>query len=288
MYWIVTDSTIDMPKDWVDAQENFRVLCMSYRMDGEERVPDGTDEDSRAIYQALRGGKVITTAQINSESWRSCFEALLREGNDVLAVIFSSGLSGTYQAAATAAEELRPRYPERRLEVIDSLCASAGEGLLVSCALQNRAAGMSLTDNARWVREHTQHVVHWFTVDDLMFLRRGGRVSATSAYLGTMIRIKPILHVDGKGCLIPRAKVQGRKKSLRALAEKLKENIVEPEKQTVLISHGDCEEDARALAGMIRELCPVRNIRLSYIGPIIGAHSGPGTVAVFFLGSGTR
>lgn len=288
MYWIVTDSTIDMPKDWVDAQENFRVLCMSYRLDGEEHVPDGTDEDSRAIYQALRGGKVITTAQINSESWRSCFEALLREGHDVLAVIFSSGLSGTYQAAATAAEELRARYPERRLEVIDSLCASAGEGLLVSCALQNRAAGMSLADNARWVREHTQHVVHWFTVDDLMFLRRGGRVSATSAYLGTMIRIKPILHVDGKGCLIPRAKVQGRKKSLRALAEKLKENIVEPEKQTVLISHGDCEEDARALAEMIRETCPVRDIRLSYIGPIIGAHSGPGTVAVFFLGSGTR
>lgn len=288
MYWIVTDSTIDMPQSWVKAQENFHVLCMSYMMDGEERFPDGTDEDSRAIYRALRDGKMITTAQINSETWKRCFEALLEQGSDVLAVIFSSGLSGTYQAAVTAAEELRARYPERRLEVVDSLCASAGEGLLVSCAIQNRADGMSLADNAQWVREHTQHIVHWFTVDDLMFLRRGGRVSAASAYLGTMIRIKPILHVDGKGCLIPREKVQGRKKSLRALAEKVKENIVTPETQTVLISHGDCEEDARALAEMIRETCPVKEIRLSYIGPIIGAHSGPGTVAVFFLGNGTR
>ena len=286
MYWIVTDSTIDMPKRYVDSQENFRVLNMSYTMDGVSYVPDGTDENSREIYRQLRAGKNIVTAQVNSESWREAFEEILAEGDDLLVIAFSSGLSGTCQAAFTAAEEAREKYPDRKLEVIDSLCASAGEGLLVDYALRNRDKGMSLEENAAWVRENVQNIIHWFTVDDLMFLMRGGRVGAVSAYIGSLVKIKPILHVNEEGKLIPREKVQGRRKSTRALADKVKQNIVHPEGQLVLISHGDCEAEAQSLADMIKAELPVAEVRLSYIGPIVGAHSGPGTLAVFFMGKG--
>ena len=286
MYWIVTDSTIDMPKSYVDSQESFRVLNMSYTMDGVSYVPDGTDENSREIYRKLRAGKNIVTAQVNSESWREAFEEILAGGNDLLAVVFSSGLSGTCQAAFTAAEELREQYPDRKIEVVDSLCASAGEGLLVDYALRNRDKGMSIEDNAAWVRDNVQNIIHWFTVDDLMFLMRGGRVGAVSAYIGSLVKIKPILHVNEEGKLIPREKVQGRRKSIRALADKVKQNIVDPEGQLVLISHGDCEAEAQSLADMIKAELPVAEVRLSYIGPIVGAHSGPGTLAVFFMGRG--
>ena len=286
MYWIVTDSTIDMPKRYVDSQEHFRVLNMSYTMDGVSYVPDGTDENSREIYRQLRAGKNIVTAQVNSESWREAFEEILAGGNDLLVIAFSSGLSGTCQAAFTAAEEAREKYPDRKLEVIDSLCASAGEGLLVDYALRNRDKGMSLEENAAWVRENVQNIIHWFTVDDLMFLMRGGRVGAVSAYIGSLVKIKPILHVNEEGKLIPREKVQGRRKSIRALADKVKQNIVHPEGQLVLISHGDCEAEAQRLADMIKAELPVAEVRLSYIGPIVGAHSGPGTLAVFFMGKG--
>ena len=286
MYWIVTDSTIDMPKRYVDSQEHFRVLNMSYTMDGVSYVPDGTDENSREIYRQLRAGKNIVTAQVNSERWREAFEEILAGGNDLLVIAFSSGLSGTCQAAFTAAEEAREKYPDRKLEVIDSLCASAGEGLLVDYALRNRDKGMSLEENAAWVRENVQNIIHWFTVDDLMFLMRGGRVGAVSAYIGSLVKIKPILHVNEEGKLIPREKVQGRRKSIRALADKVKQNIVHPEGQLVLISHGDCEAEAQSLADMIKAELPVAEVRLSYIGPIVGAHSGPGTLAVFFMGKG--
>lgn len=286
MYWIVTDSTIDMPKRYVDSQEHFRVLNMSYTMDGVSYVPDGTDENSREIYRQLRAGKNIVTAQVNSESWREAFEEILAGGNDLLVIAFSSGLSGTCQAAFTAAEEAREKYPDRKLKVIDSLCASAGEGLLVDYALRNRDKGMSLEENAAWVRENVQNIIHWFTVDDLMFLMRGGRVGAVSAYIGSLVKIKPILHVNEEGKLIPREKVQGRRKSIRALADKVKQNIVDPEGQLVLISHGDCEAEAQSLADMIKAELPVAEVRLSYIGPIVGAHSGPGTLAVFFMGKG--
>ena len=286
MYWIVTDSTIDMPKRYVDSQENFRVLNMSYTMDGVSYVPDGTDENSREIYRQLRAGKNIVTAQVNSESWREAFEEILAGGNDLLVIAFSSGLSGTCQAAFTAAEEAREKYPDRKLDVIDSLCASAGEGLLVDYALRNRDKGMSLEENAAWVRENVQNIIHWFTVDDLMFLMRGGRVGAVSAYIGSLVKIKPVLHVNEEGKLIPREKVQGRRKSIRALADKVKQNIVHPEGQLVLISHGDCEAEAQSLADMIKAELPVAEVRLSYIGPIVGAHSGPGTLAVFFMGKG--
>ena len=184
-----------------------------------------------------------------------------------------------------AAQELREKYPERQLVVIDSLCASMGEGLLVHHALQNRAAGMSLEDNAAWVRDNVPHLAHWFTVDDLMFLLRGGRVSAASAYLGTMMRIKPILNVDEEGHLIPREKVQGRKRSIHHLLDKMKEHVVDPENQVIFISHGDCADEANHLAELVRETFHPKEILVGYIGPVIGAHTGPGTVALFFFGT---
>lgn len=283
MYWIVTDSATDLPKSYIDAQECFQVLPITITMDGQCLVPDGTDEYARNIYAQLRAGKVVTTAQINNETWKEAFEALLKAGNDVLAIVFSSGLSGTCQAAMLAAQELRPKYPERQIEVIDSLCASMGEGLLVHYALQKRAEGLTLQENAAWVKDHVQHLAHWFTVDDLMFLLRGGRVSAASAYLGTMMRIKPILNVDEEGHLIPREKVQGRKRSVHRLLGKMKEHVVDPEQQTVFISHGDCPEEAEHLAELVKETFHPKEVMVGYIGPVIGAHSGPGTVALFFL-----
>ena len=283
MYWIVTDSATDLPKSYIDAQEQFQVLPITITLEGQTLVPDGTDEYARNIYAQLRAGKVVTTAQINSETWKENYEALLKNGQDVLSIVFSSGLSGTCQAAMLAAQELREKYPERQLIVIDSLCASMGEGLLVHHALQNRAAGMSLEDNAAWVRDNVQHLAHWFTVDDLMFLLRGGRVSAASAYLGTMMRIKPILNVDEEGHLMPREKVQGRKRSIHHLLDKMKEHVVDPEHQVIFISHGDCADEANHLAELVRETFHPKEILVGYIGPVIGAHAGPGTVALFFL-----
>ncbi|MBQ8654467.1 MAG: DegV family protein [Clostridia bacterium] len=284
MYWIITDSTIDMNKSFVDAQKNFKVVSLSYIIDGQNYIPDGTDEHTRGVYDKLREGKMITTSQVNSETWKESFEPVLEDGHDVLCIAFSSGLSGTCQAAAVAAAELREKYPQRRIEVIDSLAASAGEGLLVHYALRNRDKGMSFDDNVAWIRSNVQNLVHWFTVNDLMHLMRGGRVSAVSAYVGTLVKIKPVMHVNEEGKLIPREKVMGRRKSLRALVDKIKEKIVNPEGQLVTISHGDCEEDARWVGEQIKAELPMVDVEISYVGPVIGAHTGPGVVAVFCMG----
>ncbi len=222
------------------------------------------------------------------EEWKEQISDLLIKGQDVLVIAFSSGLSGTYAAGVQAVKELKEQYPDRKLAIVDSLSASMGEGLLVHYALQKRQEGLTLEENAKWVEENRLNIVHWFTVDDLMFLKRGGRVSATSAYLGSIIKIKPILNVDEAGHLIPRDKVQGRKRSIRALFERTEANAVDIANQTVFISHGDCEEEAQSLADMLRVKLGVKNILMGYIGPIIGSHSGPGTIAVFFVGNGRK
>ena len=201
MYWIVTDSAIDMPMEWIEAQEKFAVVPLAYLLDGEAHIPDGTEEETKRIYDLLRQGKQLSTSQVTPESWAACLRPILAGGDDVLLIAFSSGLSGTCQAAMIAADDLREEFPERTIEVVDSLCASAGQGLLVHYALKNRGEGMSLADNACWVRENVQNVIHWFTVDDLMHLYRGGRVSKTSALIGTLVRIKPVMRVDEKGKL---------------------------------------------------------------------------------------
>ena len=282
MYWIMAGATADLPLDYISSRENLRIVNMSFTVDGENHMPDGTVAYSKKIYSYLRSGKVLTTAQINTETWKQEFSALLDAGHDVLCIAFSSGLSGTCLAAKQAAESLADKYPDRKLIVVDSLAASLGEGLLVDYALRNRDAGMSLEENAAWVEEHCQNIAHWFTVDDLIFLLRGGRVSAASAYIGSMLKIKPVLDVDAEGHLIPREKVQGRKRSIRKLFEHAKAEAVDIANQRVFISHGDCEEDANLLAGMLRDELGVKDITIGYIGPIIGSHSGPGTLAVFF------
>lgn len=284
MYWIVTDSAIDMPKDWIDAQDHFVAVPLAYLLDGEAHIPDGSDEETKAIYDLLRAGKMISTSQVTPEGWSEKLRPILENGGDVLLIAFSSGLSGTCQAAMTAAADLREEFPERQIEVIDSLCASAGQGLLVHYALRNRAQGMSLIDNARWVQNNVQNVIHWFTVNDLMHLYRGGRVSAASAYIGTFVRIKPVMRVDEDGKLAVKEKVAGRKRSISTLADHICRDIVNPDGQLIMISHGDCVEEAESLAAMLRKALPQCEIRLTYVGPVIGSHSGPETLAVFCLG----
>lgn len=284
MYWIVTDSAIDMPKTWIDQQDHFRILSLSYLMDGESYVSDGTDESIRAIYGAMRAGKMLKTSQVTPEMWESCFRELLGAGHDVLTIAFSSGLSGTCSAAFMAADEVRGDYPDRKLCVIDSLQASAGEGLMVLYALQNRTNGMSIDDNAAWIEQNVQNFIAWFTVDDLMHLHRGGRVSAASAVVGSLIRIKPIMRVDENGKLAVYEKCPGRKRSIRVLADKIKADIVNPEGQIITISHGDCLEEAQQLADMLKESLPIKEVRISYVGSVIGAHTGPGVIAVFCMG----
>lgn len=284
MYWIVTDSAIDMPKSWIDSQKDLRVVSLAYLMDGKSYIPDGTDESTKAIYDLLREGKMISTSQVTPAMWADSLHPLLESGSDVLLIAFSSGLSGTCAAAMTAAEDLREEFPERQIEVVDSLCASAGQGLLVHYALQNREKGMTLNENAAWVRDNVQNVVHWFTVNDLMHLYRGGRVDAASAYIGSLVRIKPIMRVDEQGKLAVKEKAMGRKRSISVLAEHIRNDIVNPEGQVILISHGDCAEEAQSLADMLKATLPVADVRLSYVGSVIGAHTGPGVIAVFCMG----
>ena len=225
-----------------------------------------------------------TTTQINSEEFLRVFTPLLEAGQDVLYIAFSSGLSGTCQSALLAREELRRRFPERRLEVFDSLCASMGEGLLVYHAAKLRQEGRDMDQVLAWLKENVLRLCHWFTVDDLNHLKRGGRVSTATALVGTMLGIKPVLHVDNEGHLISVSKVRGRRQSLEALVSRMEETAVNPAEQTVFISHGDCLEDAQFVAQHVREKLGVTQIQIGYIGPVIGAHSGPGTVALFFLG----
>lgn len=286
MYWIVTDSAIDMPKSWIDQQENFKILDLSYLMDDVSYVSDGTDESIQAIYDAMREGKMLKTSQVTPEMWEATFRELLSAGHDVLTIAFSSGLSGTCAAAFMAADEVRADYPERKLFVIDSLQASAGEGLMVHYALENRANGMSIEENAAWIEQNVQNFVAWFTVNDLMHLHRGGRVSAASAIVGSLVRIKPIMRVDDAGKLAVFEKAAGRKRSIRILADKIKADIVDPEKQIIHISHGDCLEEAQQLADMIKESLPVKDVRISYVGSVIGAHTGPGVIAIFCMSNG--
>ena len=284
MYWIVTDSAIDMQKSWIDQQEQLRILNLSYLMDDISYVSDGTDESIRAIYDAMREGKLLKTSQVTPEMWETCFRELLQAGHDVLTIAFSSGLSGTCSAAFMAAEEVRADYPDRKLYVIDSLQASAGEGLMVYYALENRAKGMSIDENATWIEKNVQNFIAWFTVNDLMHLHRGGRVSAASAIVGSLVRIKPIMRVDENGKLAVYEKCPGRKRSIRVLADKIKADIVHPENQIITISHGDCAEEAQQLADLLKESLPVKDVRISFVGSVIGAHTGPGVIAVFCMG----
>ncbi len=284
---IVTDSSSNLPEDIID-QHDLTVLPLTFMVDGEEyrSYLKGEKTDLSQFYTMMREGKVITTSLPNLKESRESIEALLREGRDVLYLGFSSGLSGTYQAIELLLTELAGLYPERTVASVDTLAASLGEGLLVYYAAKMREEGASIEKVRDWVEEHKLHLAHWFTVDDLMFLFRGGRVSRTSAWAGTLLNIKPVMHVDDEGHLIPLEKVRGRKKSLKALVDHMEQTAISPvADQTVFITHGDCLQDAEYVADLVRERFGVSDVLINWVDPVIGAHSGPGTMALFFLAS---
>ena len=285
-YRIITDSTGDLTPELV-RELDLTVIHMEFTVDGKSyhNYPDGHEMSAKAFYDLLRSGKTSTTAQINSQEFVEWADPMLQAGEDLLYIAFSSGLSGTCQSALLAKQELSEKYPDRKIYVADSLCASMGEGLLVYYAAKMQQEGKSIDEVYQWVQDNKLHLCHWFTVDDLNHLKRGGRVSPAAALFGTMLGIKPVLHVDDAGHLIPVAKIRGRRQSLDALVAHMEETVTNPENQVIFISHGDCLEDAQYVADKIRSKWNVKDIVLNEIGPVIGTHSGPGTVALFFLGT---
>ena len=285
-YKIVTDATVDMSAE-LEKELDIHILPMEVEVDGQPFTfsPREGNLSSQAFFKALREGKKASTSQINPVVYRECFETYLSQGMDILYICFSSGLSSTIQSAKIAMEEMAEAYPDRKILCVDSLCASAGEGLFVYTAAKKKQAGMEFLELYQWLEDNKLHLCHWFTVDDLQHLRRGGRVSATTAIVGTALQIKPVLHVDNEGHLINMAKVRGRKKSLSALADHLKETWTPEVDDAIFISQGDCPEDAAYVADCIRRFAPDAEITVFDMGPIIGAHAGPGVVALFFWGN---
>ena len=285
-FFILTDSSADLGVDMV-RQLDVQVLPLSFSMGTQiyHNYPDNREIDPHAFYQLLRQGQVATTSAINMAQYTDALEPLLQEGKDVLVLAFSSGLSTTYNSSRLAVEELQEKYPERKIYTVDTLCASLGQGLLVYLAAKERDAGKSIEQVRDWVEENKLHICHQFTVDDLHFLKRGGRISATTAVVGSMLQIKPVLHVDNEGHLINIAKARGRQASLKALVDKMEKTAIDPANQVVFISHGDCLEDAQTVEKMVKERFGVKEVYINYVGPVIGAHSGPGTLALFYVGS---
>ncbi|MGI6705125.1 MAG: DegV family protein [Clostridia bacterium] len=282
---IVTDSCYDLPLSFLEAHQ-IPVIGLTFTLNGKEYADDqGKSLDLRSFYNAIRQGATPTTSQVNTEEFLQFFKKYLDRGQDILYIAFSSALSGTYNSARIARDMLKSDYPDRTVTVVDSLCASMGQGLLVYKAVQLQRQGYSHEELVRWVEDNKLKINHWFTVDDLNHLKRGGRLSGTSALIGTILDIKPVLHVNDEGRLIPVEKVKGRKKSLRRLVEMLEQRIVDPEEQVVFISHGDALEDAQFTADLIRSKVQVKDILINTIGPIIGSHAGPDTIAVFFFSS---
>ena len=286
-YVIATDSTADLPMEMI---ERFEIPVLPLMVEMGERnfmhCADYREMSAKTFYQELRSGKQARTAQVTIETFVNAFTPILEQGKDVLYISLSSGLSGTYSVSKLAGNELKEKFPDRKVISVDSLGAALGEGLLVYTAIQKQQEGMDIDTLAAWVEEHRYNLCHWFTVDDLNHLKRGGRVSAAAAIVGTALNIKPVLHVDNEGHLIPVSKVRGRKKSLQALVQEMQKTCTNIDQYEVFIGHGDCEEDAQAVAQMVRDIFPtVKPITIDYIGPVIGAHSGPGTVALFFFGT---
>jgi len=284
-YVLMTDSSCDLPAALAEKME-LSVLPLYVDVDGQKYVNylDEREISFREIYAKLRTKCPAKTSAVNFNDFLEPMEAALRAGRDVLYIGFSSGLSSTFDAGAAAARELAERYPERKVYAVDSLCASMGQGLMVYLAWMQKQQGKTIEQVRDYVEDNKLHLCHWFTIDDLMFLKRGGRISGATAVVGSMLSIKPVMHVDNDGHLIKVATARGRKASLKALADKAGELGVDLGIQTVFISHGDCLEDANYLADIMRTRFGVKEVVISYVGPVIGAHSGPGTVALFFLG----
>ena len=285
-YIISTDTSCDFPLEYV-KQHQLPLVTLFYSIDGvtgENGCP--SSDVLKNFYDKMRAGSMTKTQQASIEDTEKVFREILQEGKDILHIAFSSGLSGTANAARLAAENMMEEFPERKIIVIDSLCASLGQGLLVDYALKLQQQGKNMEETAKWLEDHIQNICHLFTVEDLKYLQRGGRISKTTALVGTMIGIKLVLHVDPEGKLVSISKVRGRKQSIQALVNKMEENIgkYRGEKQPIFISHGDCIEDANYLAELVKERFGYDEFLINDVGPTIGAHSGPGTLALFFMG----
>ena len=285
-YRIVTDSASNLREEMID-EFRLEVLPLTFMVDGEEyrSYLKGEKTDLKQFYTMMREGKVITTSLPNMQETEKTLRGILDAGDDILYLGFSSALSGTYEATELLMKQLADEYPNRTLRAEETFAASGGQGLLVYLACKKAAEGATLDETGDFVVDTRNRVCHWFTVDDLMFLFRGGRVGRTSAWAGTMLNIKPVLHVDEAGALIPMEKVRGRKKSIKALVDHMEKTAVDPASQTVFITHGDCIEDVEALKAEISERLGVSDFVVNYVDPVIGAHSGPGTLALFFIGT---
>lgn len=283
---IMTDSSCDLPAALAEEME-LTVLPLYVDVDGQKYTNylDEREISFAEIYAKLRTKCPAKTSAVNMNDFMEPMESLLAAGKDVLYIGFSSGLSGTYNAGVLAARELSEKYPERKIYTVDSLCASMGQGLLVWHAWNEKRKGATIEQVRDFTEQTKLHLCHWFTIDDLMFLKRGGRVSGATAVVGSMLSIKPVMHVDNDGHLIKVDTARGRKASIKALADKAGKLGYNLSDQTVFISHGDCIDDANYLADIMRTRFSVKDVVISYVGPVIGAHSGPGTVALFFLGS---
>jgi DegV family protein with EDD domain len=280
---IVIDSCTDLPYDYIQ-KHNIPVVHLTYLFKGKNYTDDFFQSvDCKTFYNEVRSGEMPTTSQVNAEDYIKVFRPFLEERRPVIYLSFSSALSGSYNSSVLAKNTLLEEYPDADITLIDTKAASLGSGLIACHAIKMLEAGASKDVLIEWVENNKLKVAHWFTVDDLNHLKRGGRISGAAAFLGTMLNIKPVLHVDNEGRLIPVSKVKGRKKSIRALFEKLQETIVSPEDQTIFISHGDAPQDAQYLADLIKEEYQIQDIVINHVGPVIGAHSGPGTLALFFL-----
>lgn len=282
-YKIITDSACDLPADML-AKMDVTTASLSVLFRGQDRLDTVEDGKIKEIYDGLRAGENASTSAVNPEGWATVIEPVLAAGFDALVLGFSSGLSTTYQSAVIAAGELGEKYPQRKILVVDTLCAALGQGLLVWYACKKRDEGLGLEELAAWVEENKFHLCHWFTVNDLMYLKRGGRVSAATAVLGTMLSIKPVLHMDDAGKLINMEKARGRKASIEILANKVTELGGDYDNSTMFICHGDCLEDAKKLKELLEKRCAPEHVFIGNLGAVIGSHAGPGTLSVFFMG----
>ena len=283
-FMITTENTADLPDKYV-LENELGIMALTYMIDGNVYDKDNS-LPYKEFYDRIRNGSMPTTSQINPETAREEFQSIVDKGMDVLHISFSSGLSGSYNSARIAAEEMKEENQDARIIVVDSLCASLGQGLIVHKAVELKKAGKTLDEIVKWLEENKLHICHMVAVDDLNHLYRGGRVSKSAAFIGTMINVKPLIHVNDEGKLIPIAKVRGRKKSLTALVDSMEAQMGSYREQNdiVFISHADCLEDAEFVAAQIRDRFGIEKFIIDFIGPVIGSHTGPGTVAVFFMG----
>ncbi len=281
-YVLFTDSACDLKpevlKEW--GVEN---INLSFQFDDDSKRYRNDEMDIAVFYDEMRKGKTAKTSAINPDEFTHAFEDTLKNGNDILYLGFSSGLSTTFNSSRIAAEELREKYPERKIICVDSLCASAGQGLIVYLAVQKKNEGADIESLAEYLENIKLSICHWFTVDDLVYLKRGGRISPTVAFVGAVLGIKPVLHVDNEGKLVSVTKARGRRSALTALIDKFEQLGLSDEK-TVFISHADCLADAQFVKENLEKKYKSDVKIITDIGPVIGAHSGPGTLAVFFIG----